>query len=340
MKTILNLILFFSGSSSKRSRVTEDLSWRVTREVPGGPDNDLVIPSFLGHVASRMWTGKPENIRGVLKCQNRSASYWKLLKWYDRLSDAGKTMVTNSGLSYLRETMFQHLDHSLISAFIERWQPDTNSFHMPFGEMTIMLHDVWHILRLPVEGEILSGNPSSAQLQGVCMDLLQVSRAELLQYHWDGGAVLVQSVENYCGASGMDETQAIGWMWLLLGSTLFVDKSGNRIKPSILHEMQNGVEGLDKYSWGTGTLAHLYRQLGMASRGDSKSVCGCLTLLQAWIYEYFPCFRPSGSPAPIEDNAPMASRWTKIVEGNRIEARLNDIRIRLDGLEASEVQNN
>ncbi|CAI0398726.1 unnamed protein product [Linum tenue] len=50
--------------------------------------------------------------------------------------------------------MMQHLDMALLSAFVERWQPDTNTFHMPFGEISILLHDVHHILRIPVDGEL------------------------------------------------------------------------------------------------------------------------------------------------------------------------------------------
>ncbi|CAI0382800.1 unnamed protein product [Linum tenue] len=48
--------------------------------------------------------------------------------------------------------MMQHLDTALITTFVERWQPDTNTFHMPFGEMSILLHNVHHILCIPVGG--------------------------------------------------------------------------------------------------------------------------------------------------------------------------------------------
>ncbi|CAI0432608.1 unnamed protein product [Linum tenue] len=48
--------------------------------------------------------------------------------------------------------MMQHLDTALIKAFVERWQPDTNTFHMPFGEMSILLHTVHHIICISVEG--------------------------------------------------------------------------------------------------------------------------------------------------------------------------------------------
>ncbi|CAI0560287.1 unnamed protein product [Linum tenue] len=51
--------------------------------------------------------------------------------------------------------MMQHLDMALLSALVERWQPDTNTFHMPFGEISILLHDVHHILRIPVDGQLM-----------------------------------------------------------------------------------------------------------------------------------------------------------------------------------------
>ncbi|CAN0907803.1 hypothetical protein LINGRAHAP2_LOCUS24997 [Linum grandiflorum] len=31
----------------------------------------------------------------------------------------------------------------------------------------------------------------------------------------------------------------------------------------------------------------MYRELGKASRANSKKSSGCMTLLQSWIYEYF-----------------------------------------------------
>ena len=46
-----------------------------------------------------------------------------------------------------------------ISYFCERWQPETTTFHLPFGEMTITLDDVASILHIPVIGSMISFSP-------------------------------------------------------------------------------------------------------------------------------------------------------------------------------------
>ncbi|KAK9148640.1 hypothetical protein Scep_007397 [Stephania cephalantha] len=44
---------------------------------------------------------------------------------------------------------------TLISAFVERWQLDTNTFHLPFGEMSITLEDVSTLLHISVMGKVV-----------------------------------------------------------------------------------------------------------------------------------------------------------------------------------------
>ena len=62
-------------------------------------------------------------------------------------------IIEEFGLAPLRMHLsYRHIDRALVSAFVERWLPETNTFHLPFGEMTITLDDVSAIIGIPVVG--------------------------------------------------------------------------------------------------------------------------------------------------------------------------------------------
>ena len=49
------------------------------------------------------------------------------------------------------------IDPSLIHGLVERWRPETHTFHLPFGEMTVTLQNVSALWGLPVIGTPVSG---------------------------------------------------------------------------------------------------------------------------------------------------------------------------------------
>ena len=45
------------------------------------------------------------------------------------------------------------VDRSLLTALVDRWRPETHTFHLPCGEMAHTLQDVSFVLGLPLVGE-------------------------------------------------------------------------------------------------------------------------------------------------------------------------------------------
>ncbi|KAK1259083.1 hypothetical protein QJS04_geneDACA022846 [Acorus gramineus] len=70
-----------------------------------------------------------------------------------------------------------------------------------------------------------------------------------------------------------------GFLLFVLGCTLFCDKTGSSVSVSYLKYLGD-MEDIASVGWGAATLAHLYRQLGIASRAKCRQISGFLTLLE------------------------------------------------------------
>ena len=67
------------------------------------------------------------------------------------------------------------IDHALIIALVERWRPETNTFHLPCGEATVTLEDMPYIYGLPIDGPAVMGKAlySTRDTTKLCQDFLQ-----------------------------------------------------------------------------------------------------------------------------------------------------------------------
>ncbi|KAF9610543.1 hypothetical protein IFM89_023208 [Coptis chinensis] len=98
------------------------------------------------------------------------------------------------------------------------------------------------------------------------------------------------------------------YLLFLLGCTIFNDKSGVGVHIAYLQVLLE-VDNVSKYAWAATVLAYLYRELAKASQQNRRQVAGCMTLLEAWVYEHFPLQNSPMINMDFKRDMPRMRRW-------------------------------
>ena len=176
-----------------------------------------------------------------------------------------------------------------LTALIDRWRPETHSFHLPCGEMTVTLEDVAMILGVKIQGFPVTGDTESEGWQQRVEHFLgrPLAAVEAGKKRRSSGVSLrwlrqqfrecppnvdAETVTYYCRA----------YVLHMLGTVLFPDGTGDTASWMYIPCLLNWEDAGNR-SWGSAILAFLYRQLCEACRrpgGSHATMSGCITLLQ------------------------------------------------------------
>ncbi|CAN1841468.1 Protein MAIN-LIKE 2 [Linum perenne] len=122
----------------------------------------------------------------------------------------------------------------LVTALIERWRPETNTFHLVPGEATITLEDVEVLTGLPTTGRPLIVSPDERPVSEICEEWLGVQPpSNVIQ----GRTVRVAWVKRLFdrlpdGATADIITyHARAYMWVLLAGVLLADRNKPHFPP-------------------------------------------------------------------------------------------------------------
>ncbi|XP_057746157.1 serine/threonine-protein phosphatase 7 long form homolog [Arachis stenosperma] len=224
---------------------------------------------------------------------------------YNQIVEA---QLRESGFYYVSQIGVVKGQSAMITALIERWRPETHTFHFPVGECAVTLEDVAVILGLPTNGLPVTGPTMSSfeALEAECLHHFGVAprknecRGSFIKLTWFRGVRDrielndVVSMQMYVKCHIM----------LLFGKVLFTDKSGAGVHWKFLPLLRNFGQ-IIQFSWGSACLAHLYRSLCRATRVDCKEMDGPLTLLVSWAWIRLPFLAPiPGNPRAF----PLANR--------------------------------
>ncbi|KAK4272231.1 hypothetical protein QN277_020816 [Acacia crassicarpa] len=114
-----------------------------------GPIDGSVLYDQDKHVSTAVWEGQEH---GALRFYEHTS---KLDQW--TLNTKQIELVEKAGFGYLRSIPAISLDNPLISALVESWRRETNTFHLNVGEMTVTLKDVALLLGLAIDGDPVIG---------------------------------------------------------------------------------------------------------------------------------------------------------------------------------------
>ncbi|XP_028065469.1 protein MAIN-LIKE 2-like [Camellia sinensis] len=270
--------------------VNEDI---LTQPFLRGPTDPLILKSFKSHVATTIWNGADE--KGPSKCHNHSSKIRSWLWWEQGNNATFVNIVEMSGLAQLACCTYCFLNKIIVSSFVERWQLETNTFHLTVGEITITLDNVATILGLPIVGKSISVRKLlEMRVIALVVNTLEIDEQEVRHEMSSAGGNSVRlewlkaHFHNVTNNDLMERIVCAGRAYLLflLGCTLFSNKTCTRV-PIVYLSLLSDLTTISSYAWGAATLAYLYRQMGYASRSDMKQIVGYMTLLDGWIYEHF-----------------------------------------------------
>ena len=141
-------------------------------------------------------------------------------------------LLRQSSFYWIMKMGYLKINAALISTLIERWRPETHTFHMRCGECTITLLEAFVLLGLHVDVSPLIG-PTNLNWVDLCGELLGVRPEEgefqgsLIKLGWL--AQHFPQLNNHDGNLQQVERFTHAWILRFIGGVLFVDKGSSKV---------------------------------------------------------------------------------------------------------------
>ncbi|KAL5123904.1 Serine/threonine-protein phosphatase 7 long form [Glycine soja] len=247
--------------------MTSSSSCSSNIQIKSGPIDGDVLWMQAKHVSEHIWNGEEDR---KLHIRRAVPTY----QGQEEIPEEIIPLLRQYDFYWIMKMRYLKINATLISALIERWRPETHSFHMRCGECTITLQDVSVLLGLRVDGSPLIG-PTNLDWADLCEELLGVRPQE-------------------------GELQ---------GDVLFVDKGSSKVFLRYLQFLRDFRE-CSTHAWGPSVLAYLYREMCSTTDYKTKSIGVMCILIQMWAWERRTSLAPKRTP-PVIENKPLGHRWLR-----------------------------
>ena len=265
---------------------------RQARFVNPGPVDPSVLRLQTRHVSQNIWNGD---------VQDRNLEPRRCTFEHVNNGNPPPALVPylmRAGFYGVSRLVPFEFESPLISALLERWRPETHTFHMSHGECTITLQDVSILLGLPCDGMPVIGKTKD-NYRRWCRELLGVTPGA---GDMTGQRVTMKWLTDTFGQIPPNATEeqlercTRAYILRLIGAWLICDKSAKDVYLMYLPFLQD-IDRIGAYCWGGAVLAFLFREMCNCTNANQKEISGCVSLLLMWAWERFPRIAPQ-----IKDN--------------------------------------
>jgi len=205
-------------------------------------------------------------------------------------------ILEQAGFCQIAKIWHLKVDHALVTSLVERWRPETLTFHFPTGECTITLQDISLQLGLNIDGPPIVG-PTMFDWKEMCDTYLGVAlvKGESLI----GSQVKLKWLRENMLSLGEEPTKqqlhahCRAYILGLIGGVL-MPRTDNKVHLMYLTFLTNLCR-TTQYNWGSACLAVLYRELCRSIDVKAKTMDGCASLLQSRAWYHTPYIAPLSS---------------------------------------------
>ncbi|MFQ6651633.1 hypothetical protein Gotur_023884 [Gossypium turneri] len=199
-----------------------------------------------------------------------------------------------------------NLRFDILYALMERWRPETHTFHLPCRECTVTLEDVALQLGLPIDGSPVTGVSAFTDPAALCYQLLGDSPEDGESYFFGIKFTWLKAKIGQLSTNASEcelMCAARAYIMHMIGAVLMPDANGDSEHLMYLPLLAD-LSTARSYSWGSAVLAMLYRELCRATKSKVSDIGGCLILLQSWALYRLP-FLASVSHQPYLYSLPL-----------------------------------
>jgi len=192
-------------------------------------------------------------------------------------------MINVAGFGHLLSIPSIDINHHLIIALVERWRPETHTFHFRLGESTITLQDVALQLGLSINGQPITGFTSGDMVEVFQYLLGSIPSLNVIK----GNTIKLSWLNNNFQQFSVDATDDViaqharAHILSLIESLLMPNTSTSRVHLMYMLLLAD-LTHVATYSWGSAVLACLYHALDHRIDYHQDNIGGCMLLLQCW----------------------------------------------------------